>query len=387
MLSFRFIWMLPIVLIVAACGSQPEQVVPPTLAPATPLATVPTQDIPPTYPAPPTNTPQPRRDLAAPPGTRLQVAAVGVTGYTDATITVPNDLYIAQFGVAGVVRSTIDPADDVNPEWSSDPDRLLFVSNREGTPYIYVVNVSNNNPIQRLSAFPVGEQREPSIAPDGLSIAFTSARGGADAIYRMSAIDGRGIQQLTFNPTRDYQPDWSPDNAWIAFTSERDGNPEIYMMRTDGGTPTRLTYHDGLDHSPAFSPDGRSLAFVSNRGGVEQIYIMTLPTPIKPFGEEVLGEAVDFSQPTIPPFELDTNITSEPPFITPITTGYSPKAHPTWFRTEAGGFRLVFSATLASGDQSYSQLYVTDSDGGNLAPLTEPFVSLTEPAVRPVEDF
>ena len=85
----------------------------------------------------------------------------------------------------------------------------------------------------------------------------------------------RSLEQLTFEETVDYYPDWSPDGTRIAFESNRDGNWEIYVMNHDGSDVQRLTDDPGNDLMPAWSPDGSLLAFQTDRDGNWEIYLMS----------------------------------------------------------------------------------------------------------------
>ena len=80
---------------------------------------------------------------------------------------------------------------------------------------------------------------ETSISLKG-QIAIVSDRDGNPEIYVMN-IDGSGITRLTDNPAGDFHPAWSPDGTRIAFVSGSDGNQEIYVMGADGSDVTRLT--------------------------------------------------------------------------------------------------------------------------------------------------
>ena len=373
-------WLICLMIVLAACGTDPEQIViptravlndPPTVAPPEPTA--PVVEI--------IATQRPRREAAPPPAAALQVAAVGEVGPDESAGVVAGDIFAIEAGNVSLAQLTLDPAIEQNPAWTPDGARLLFDANRDGTTYIYSINALNTNPVQRLSAFPAGEQRQPTVSPDGLNVAFTSSRGGADAIYRMDAIDGRGVRQLTFEPTNDYDPNWSPDNSWIAFTSERDGNPEVYIMDTEGGQAQRLTDHPGIDHQPAFSPDGRQIAFISDRSGTPQVFVMRLPVVRAAFDEVDNSSAIDLNGP-ISPLPLDTS--APPPDVIPLTADASPKAHPGWYFTPDGFSFLVYAARLGADDNTgYWQIFAANRDGSNIRFVSPPAASLTNPAVRP----
>lgn len=367
----------------AACGGQP---VPPTIQPLAPTQALPTTALLPTSPPivfVPMPTPRPQRETAESLTGQLQVAAVGRAGSIDAPQIVDGDLYVFEQHNNRAYRLTVDTADDFSPVWNLDGSRLFFVSNRDGTPYLYSFSVMNTNPIQRVSAFPAGDEREPSLSPDGFNVVFTSSRGGNDAIYRMS-IDGRGVQQLTILSSRDYEPDWSPDNTWIVHTSDRNGNPDLYMMDTNGGQSTRLTDWEGVDSQPAFSPDGRRVAFISDRSGNPEVYILALPQPPAAYGEQAIYSAIDVLGGNIPPFNLDTDAPIARAYR--LTNGRYPKSNPSWFVDENGGFKLLYSEERPGPEGTLHAVYAMNDDGTDVT-LVSPFgYSMVEAVVRPIRN-
>src|SRR5262245_35277804 len=54
-------------------------------------------------------------------------------------------------------------------------------------------------------------------------------------------------------------PSISPDGKWIAFTAQYDGNDEVYVMSATGGEPVRRTWHPAPDQVIGWSPDGKIL--------------------------------------------------------------------------------------------------------------------------------
>src|SRR5262245_23524715 len=86
-------------------------------------------------------------------------------------------------------------------------------------------------------------------------IVFQSQRDGNPEIYVMNA-DGTNQVRLTFNTVFDGDATFSPGGEKIAFMSTRDGgNGEIYIMHADGSSQKRLTNSPGADVLPTFSPD------------------------------------------------------------------------------------------------------------------------------------
>ncbi len=173
------------------------------------------------------------------------------------------------------------PADSVKNNTEKDTvsyktakgDKIVFVSDRDGNPEIYITDINGLNQ-KKLTDNSVTDSN-PCISPDGTKIAFESFRDSGQEtistdIYIMN-IDGSGEINLINSPTDDYSPCFSPDGTKIAFSSTRDGNSEIYTMNTDGSNQTRLTDSPRGDFDPCFSPDGSKIAFVSERDGIVHI--------------------------------------------------------------------------------------------------------------------
>ena len=93
-------------------------------------------------------------------------------------------------------------------------------------------------------------------------------------------IDGQNEKH--FNPNRYdcYNPTVSPDGKTIAYVSARDGDWEIYLIDTNGKNERKITSDIGRSIQPTFSPDGRYIAFVSDRSDNFHIYLMDLKKPV-----------------------------------------------------------------------------------------------------------
>ena len=79
----------------------------------------------------------------------------------------------------------------------------------------------------------------PAWSSDGNRLAFMSARDGNWEIYVVND-DGSQVTRLTDNSANDGLPTWSPDGNWIAFTSSRDGTWGLYLIPATGGEAQKL---------------------------------------------------------------------------------------------------------------------------------------------------
>ena len=145
-----------------------------------------------------------------------------------------------------------------HPTWSPDGRSIAYMSNRNGDPDIYVMDVRTNT--HRRLTFNDGRDWWPAWAPNGKWIAFASNRSGEIDLYRMDA-NGENVMRLT-NRGGCKRPAWSPDSQWIAFISKS----SLFVMTAEGKKEQPLT--DTSSTGCAWSPDGKEIAFVPRWGAV-----------------------------------------------------------------------------------------------------------------------
>lgn len=183
------------------------------------------------------------------------------------------------------------------------PRMLAFVSERDGNPEIYVINVDGTG-LLRLTD-DAGLDVDPAWSPDGKRIAFASDRAGSSDIYVMDA-DGSNLVRRTQTGSSS-SPAWSPDGKQIAFSSLRGGQFGLYVMGVDGdwANPTPVGYDQGWNTHPAWSPDGERIAFVSDWQAydfVYDVYVMNADgSQITPLFAGPLGSGTFYFQPSWSP--------------------------------------------------------------------------------------
>jgi TolB protein len=121
-------------------------------------------------------------------------------------------------------------------------------------------------------------------SPDGRRIAFSAASGlSANIDIYVMAADGSGRRRLRTSVEADSDPTLSPDGGSIAFERDRRcqaegcGAQEVWVMRADGTGQRRVTRGSTLDGDPAWSPDGRRIALTSRRGIGASALLTMLP--------------------------------------------------------------------------------------------------------------
>ena len=224
------------------------------------------------------------------------------------------DLYLFESPGSEPRRLTTDPGLDYNGVISPDGRWVVFTSERNGSPDLYVADLEGHAGARPLVESPAMEDAA-AISPDGRRLLFVSTRdGNADIFVVPFRPENRSAAGDAANLTRhaagDYNPAFSQDGTRILFSSSRDtsvatstgaGPPptylasELYVMQSDGTDVRRLTHNESWDGAPAWTPDDEGVVFYSQRDGEPRIYRTGIdgvtPEPISAHGEAALSPA------------------------------------------------------------------------------------------------
>ena len=168
--------------------------------------------------------------------------------------------------------SAVDPSTSPRGNW------LAFTELEENWNIwrVHIGSADLGKPELLLSS--TGKNHSPSYSPDGRHIAFVSDRSGSPEIW-LADQDGAHVKKLTsFNGPWLGSIRWSPDGQTLAFDARPSGHSGIFTMPVSGGEPRPLQKNSFEERRPTWSQDGQSIYFNSNRGGSLQVWKRSLVT-------------------------------------------------------------------------------------------------------------
>jgi len=299
------------------------------------------------------------------------------------------DIFLQAVNGQRPINLTADsPADDEEPAFSPDGERIAFRSSRDGGG-IFVMGLTGEA-VRRVTR----EGFNPAWSPDGSEIAYTTVRTqlrpqNAEQRGRLMIVATAGGEPRQLYDSAQL-PSWSPHGLRIAFSSNLHSpnlsTSNIATLPAAGGEPIPVTQDSFLNWDPVWTPDGRYLYFVSDRGGSTNIWRIAVDEASgRPHGEpEAITTPASFAThlsisadgrllayssvletQNIQRLQLDPvngEVLGEPQ---PVTTGSRFWANPD---PSPDGTRVVFYSQVGpEGD-----LFVARSDGsGAMRQLTE----------------
>jgi dipeptidyl aminopeptidase/acylaminoacyl peptidase len=200
----------------------------------------------PAAPTPPQTPPAAQPEATSPP----PAAPVAV----DATPDKPSAANAAREAeLAKAVTTVIDAFSNAfnngQPQFTRDGKRVVFASNRDGLPQLYVADAGKpDSPVTRLAASSE-QQASAAILPDGKAIVFSSDRGNDEnwSYFRVN-LDGTGLAELTPGAKRRRDPaivvDGKPDQIFYSARAMSEVATGVYVTSAKAAGEEKLLYRD-----------------------------------------------------------------------------------------------------------------------------------------------
>lgn len=172
------------------------------------------------------------------------------------------------------------------PALSRQRDKLAFISDVTGNPDLFIQPFSLeegtvDKPYQ-IFATRQATQGTPSFHPDGKRIAFVSNKDGIPRIYAIdipepgSSLKDIKAQLITRYNRECTAPAWSPDGTKIAYCALTNGVRQIWVYDCTTKEEKQLTQGPGNKENPAWAPNSLHLVFNSSNAKSCDLYLINL---------------------------------------------------------------------------------------------------------------
>ena len=197
------------------------------------------------------------------------------------------DLWQWDFTTDELNQLTDDPFAEETPSFSPDGKHIAFVSDRGGSPQLWLHNVQEGT--QRVLDNRLSGVSFPSWSPDGKHIAyFGELPGNPLGGQLMLANLESGTMGTLGSPASPQPLSWSKDSQHIAAAvlnpyarRYREGVYELLVMSIEGKTVARINTQPHLSpFDVRLTPDGHGVGYV--QGG--QLYYQAIDAAFKPVG-------------------------------------------------------------------------------------------------------
>lgn len=172
------------------------------------------------------------------------------------------------------------PGLNIDPRVTPDNSYLYATLSFENLANIY--RVSRLGTVINRVTNSIGLNLSPTISADGKELAFVSDRSGTPQIYVQPLVNdkkGDGAVRATYQGRYNQTPHFSPDGKFIVFTGRDEKKVfDIFVLERSSTRISRITENQGWNQEPYFTPSGRFVIFISKRDGSlkPDIYLASL---------------------------------------------------------------------------------------------------------------
>lgn len=146
------------------------------------------------------------------------------------------------------------------PTFSPNGKQIAFVSNKDGSPRIYVIDIPlPGASLKDIKATLITknnrENTAPSWSPDGTKLAYCALSNGVRQIWTYD-FEKRQEMQVTQGGGHKENPSWAPNSLHLIFNSTGKNGSELYLMNLNQSEAVKITHGPGEKRFPAWEPAG-----------------------------------------------------------------------------------------------------------------------------------
>jgi len=176
------------------------------------------------------------------------------------------DLWLHDLGRDVRTRFTFDPADDSTPVFSPDGMRVAFVSARKGVGDLYWRDARGTG--EDVFLFSSGTQMSASDwSPDGKLIVLSSLNRKTGFDLWTYSLQEKKAEPWLEGPLDQFQARISPNGRWIAYSSTESGHQEVYVQAFPSKGEGRWQVSRG-GGQPTWRADGKEIYYLTTDGNM-----------------------------------------------------------------------------------------------------------------------
>ncbi len=165
--------------------------------------------------------------------------------------------------------------------------QLAFISDAAGRPDLFLQPLNRlftfQKPIQ-LFSFPRATQASSTFSPDSKKLAFVSDKDGTPRIYWIDLTDALKSRKrpkanlITIKNRGNVSPCWSSDGKKIAYSSRTDGIRQIWLYDFETKEEQQLTFDKKNKENPNFALDNLHVIYNTEDKEEAELYIIDVKT-------------------------------------------------------------------------------------------------------------
>lgn len=167
-----------------------------------------------------------------------------------------------------------------DPDVNRDGTKVVYTVNRRGTTYLSIADVLPEGGLGPSKVLvPTARFNQvfgPRFSPDAKRVAYSAWTSGGYRDIRFVDVKTGALTELAHDRALDTQPSWAPDGKTLYFSSDRTGIHNIYAYDFDSQKLWMVTNVRTGAFMPEVAPDGNSLVYVGYTSSGFDLFAMKI---------------------------------------------------------------------------------------------------------------
>ncbi len=165
------------------------------------------------------------------------------------------------------------------PSLNPRASQIAFISDVAGRPDLFIQSLDNTGHVvgkpKQLFSAPRATQASSAFSPDGKKLAFVSDKDGPPRIYVLDLMKEKTRPALITRRNRENtSPTWSPDGKKISYSSKVDGVRQIWIYDIEKEEELALTSGPQNKENPSWAPDSLHLVYNTDQNEAGELFLI-----------------------------------------------------------------------------------------------------------------